>query len=62
MRITPRSVSSLTEQGEFLCLVDRGQGKSITHDAEAVIADGMTLRQLTFVRRHHAEHKRRMGG
>jgi hypothetical protein len=24
-------------------------------------AYGMTLRQLTFVRRHHAEHKRRMG-
>ena len=24
-------------------------------------AYGMTLRQLTFVRRRHAEHKRRMG-
>jgi hypothetical protein len=36
---TPRTSYSVTEQGEFLCLVDSGQGRSITNDAEAVIAD-----------------------
>jgi hypothetical protein len=34
-----RSVYSLTEHGEFLCLVDSGKGRSITNDAEAVVAD-----------------------
>ncbi len=36
---TPRNSYTLTEHGEFLCLVDSGQGRSITNDAEAVIAE-----------------------
>jgi hypothetical protein len=39
MTTIPRSSYSVTEQGEFLCLVDSGHGRSITNDAEAVIAD-----------------------
>ena len=36
---TPRSIYSVTEHDEFLCLIDSGQGRSITNDAEAVIAE-----------------------